>query len=242
LLDLSPEEIAVLRTLADAGSPVAEGGLDQSALRTLQVRRFLRRLGGFSVITPDGRRALQATESGNAVRPAGPSRDRLDPGTRPAAPAAIPQEEALAAGAPARLNPLQEDVLRKLALEASPRPVDDLDGRVLRALEGRDLVRRVEGRVQVTPAGRAYYETHVRRRRRARGAWTKVAPEVEAAGERTKRAASIREAVDALRRAISGTEPLFIGEMQASAEEAFDGLKGLADRIERGADPRRIPG
>jgi hypothetical protein len=247
LLDLSPEEFAVLRTLSEAGNPVPEAALDPSALRTLQVRRFLRRLGGFSVITPDGRRALLAASAGGSI-PGATGRRDLEPLPRPGRPA--PEAEPDGAGAvegepgdaELRINALQEEVLRKLALGRDSVPLDDLDGRVLRALEGRGLVRRCEGRVEVTPAGRTFYETKVRRRRRARSAWLRAAPQSEAElNERKVRAVSIRGAVDALRRAIGGSEILAIGELPAAAEEAFDALLELADRIERGADPRRIP-
>jgi hypothetical protein len=246
LLDLSPEEVAVLRKLSEAGNPVSEAGLDPSALRTLQVRRFLRRLGGFSVITPDGRRALQAADAGGSI-PGATGRRDLEPLPRSGAPA--PETDPVGAGegegepgdAALRINALQEEVLRKLALGRESVPVDDLDGRVLRALEGRGLVRRADGRVEVTSAGRAFYETKVRRRRRARSGWLRVAPQAEAdLDERKSRAASIRGAVDALKRAIGGSETLSIGELPAPAEEAFDALLELADRIERGADPRRI--
>jgi hypothetical protein len=238
VLDLSPEEAQLLRKLADAGSPVSEATLSQSDLRTLQVRRFVKRLGGFSVITADGRRALQSADDGFDV-PFTARTDRSRETPAAAATAATAPEES-EADADLRINALQEDVLRTLARQGFSMPVDDFDGRVLRALEGRGLVRRVEGRVEVTPAGRTFYESKVRRRRRARAGWVRPATTNGDSDERKSRAATIREAVDALRRAIGGTDVLEIGEFPAPADEAFDGLIELAARIERGADPRRI--
>jgi hypothetical protein len=132
-------------------------------------------------------------------------------------------------------------MLRQLAHAEAPVPFDDLDGRVVRALEGRGLVRRADGLVELTDAGRAFYESKVRRRRRARSGWAKTAPvPTEGTEDRTVRARSIREAVDALQRAVGGADELEIGDLEAPADDAFAALLDLADRIERGADPRRI--
>ena len=79
------------------------------------------------------------------------------------------------------------------------------------------------------------------RRRRARSGWAKSAPApTEGTEDRSVRARSIREAVDALQRAIGSADVLEIGDLEASAEDAFHALLELAARIERGADPRRI--
>jgi hypothetical protein len=240
--ELTAEEIALLRELARNGGPLSEARLDAEALRTLALRRYAKRLSGFSIVTPEGRRALEALDRGEQPQHTGPR------------PAAFPQilasnadDDADAAptgdAADASLNATQEDMLRQLALADAPVPFDDLDGRVVRALEGRALVRRSDGRVEITPAGKAFYETRVRRRRRVRGSWARTAPvavEEAAHDERSARARSIREAVDALRRAVGGTETIPIEELEAPAEDAFRGFLELADRIERGADPRRI--
>ena len=66
--DLSPEEIALLKELADKGAPVSEARLSADALRHLAMRRYIKRLSGFSIITPDGRRALQALDRGHWQR------------------------------------------------------------------------------------------------------------------------------------------------------------------------------
>lgn len=241
--ELTPDEIALLRELAQNGGPVAEVRLDGDALRTLALRRYIKRLSGFSIVTPEGRKALLTLERGEQPKHEGPRpaafpellNGRATPA--PSTPAEAPAESGAA------LNATQEDMLRQLAVAEEAVPYDDLDGRVVRALEGRALVHRVEGRVEITAEGRAYYETRVRRRRRVRAGWRAPAGTAEPqqkVDERTVRATSIRDAIDALRRAVGGSEDIPIADMQAPAEEAFRGLLDLADRIERGQDPRRI--
>ena len=121
-------------------------------------------------------------------------------------------------------------------------PVDDLDGRVIRALEGRGLVCRTEGRVGVTEEGRRFYEQRVRRRRRVRANHTHAAPAAAApdADERKPRARLLRNAVEALQRVIGDAETIPLGDLDAPAADALAAISELADRIERGDDPRRI--
>ena len=239
LHELTPAEITLLKELADKGAPVSEARLDADALRTLMLRRYIKRMSGFSVITPDGRRALEAIQRGQAPAAAAPLR-RHDIFPVAAAPAPQPADDGDEL-ADTTVNTTQEDMLRQLALAEQPVPFDDLDGRVVRALEGRGLVRKAEGLVSLTDAGRAFYESKVRRRRRARSGWVKAqAVPAEGTEDRSVRAQSIRDAVDALQRAIGGADHLEIGDLTASADDAFAALMELADRIERGADPRRI--
>ncbi|HEX6911157.1 MAG TPA: hypothetical protein VF142_12215 [Longimicrobium sp.] len=236
--DLSPEEIALLKELADRGAPVSEARLSQDALRHLGMRRYIKRMSGFSIITPEGRKALQALDRGQ--QPALPThRERIPhPSARVVVTTSGPDDEA---DDETRVNNTQEDMLRQLAQAEAAVPFDDLDGRVVRALEGRGLVRKADGLVELTDAGRAFYESKVRRRRRARSGWAKNAPApTEGTEDRTVRARSIREAVDALQRAVGDADAIPIGDLDATAREAFAALLELADRIERGADPRRI--
>lgn len=237
--ELSPQEIALLKELAGKGSPVSEARLDADALRSLGLRRYIKRLSGFSIITPDGRRALQSVERGQTPAPAAQRREHAPYMGTPAAPIEAAAPEANGDGT--TVNTTQEDMLRQLALAESPVPFDDLDGRVVRALEGRGLVRKVDGLVELTAEGRSFYESKVRRRRRARSGWVKSSSlAAEGTEDRTVRARSIREAVDALQRAVGSLDQIEIGDLEANAEDAFHGLLELADRIERGADPRRI--
>ena len=234
--EISAAEIELLKQLAEKGAPVSEARLDADALRSLGLRRYIKRLSGFSIITPDGRRALQSLAQGQSPAPAPPL--RRDPYPHPPREAA-PEPEAEADDT--RVNTTQEDMLRQLALAEQPVPFDDLDGRVVRALEGRGLVSKAGGLVTLTDAGRAFYESKVRRRRRARSGWVRSQPvATEGTEDRRSRAQSIREAVDALQRCVGGMDHLQIGDLDAAAEEAFAALLELADRIERGADPRRI--
>jgi hypothetical protein len=237
--ELSPAEITLLKELAEKGAPVSEARLDGDSLRTLMMRRYIKRMSGFSVITPDGRRALESIQRGQSPAAAAPLRHRdMFPLPVSAAPQAASDEDE----APdTTVNTTQEDMLRQLALAEQPVPFDDLDGRVVRALEGRGLVRKSDGLVLLTDAGRAFYESKVRRRRRARSGWVKASPlPAEGTEDRRSRAQSIRDAVDALQRAVGGADELEIGDLPAVADDAFAGLLDLADRIERGADPRRI--
>jgi DNA-binding MarR family transcriptional regulator len=243
--ELSPEEIALLKELADKGSPVSEARLDADALRSLGLRRYIKRLSGFSIITPDGRRALQSLARGGTPAPAARQRDH-----GPYVPTPAPVEEAAPAaeGDGTTVNSTQEDMLRQLAQAESPVPFDDLDGRVVRALEGRGLVRRAAGVLEVTEAGREFYDRHVRRRRRARSGWLRVGsegssapPPADAAEERRRRADELRRAIAALEQALSGETMIDVGgEEKASVAEALVGLRELAERVERGEDPRRI--
>lgn len=233
--EISPAEIALLKELAEKGAPVSEARLDAEALRSLGLRRYIKRLSGFSIITPEGRAALQALQKGQTPAPSpAMRRDPYPMQPREAAPAAEPEADTT-------VNTTQEDMLRQLALAEQPVPFDDLDGRVVRALEGRGLLRKSDGLVLLTDAGRAFYESKVRRRRRARSGWTRSAPvPTEGTEDRRARAQSIRDAIDALQRAIGDADRLEIGDLDAPAEQAFAALLELASRIERGADPRRI--
>ena len=238
--ELNADEISLLRELAQNGGPVSEARLSGDSLRTLALRRYVKRLSGFSIVTPEGRKALQALDRGEQPH---------HPGPRPAAfPELLAGRDEPAASAAddasgATLNATQEDMLRQLALADAAVPFDDLDGRVVRALEGRGLVQRIDGRVEITEAGKAFYEGKVRRRRRVRRSWAPGAPPADDSrpvDERVVRARSIREAVEALRGAVGSADTLPLEELEAPAEDAFRALLELADRIERGADPRRI--
>jgi hypothetical protein len=100
--------------------------------------------------------------------------------------------------------------------------------------------------LEVTDAGRAFYERHLRKRRRVRSGWL-GAPQPAAPGGRdaagdepVTRAELLRRAVDALQQAIGGEAEIEVGDLTARAEDALDGFRELAGRIERGDDPRRI--
>jgi hypothetical protein len=254
---LSVAENRILTALLTDGGAVEQGELDAEVLRGLEERGLVRCLAGFAIISNRGREILKSTPSpespwtpktSRAASPAEPARDAAEPpsvetnDTRPAA-GETPGDDA----AP-KLNALQEDLLRRAVLGGEPLLLDDLDGRVVRALEGRGLVRRAAGVLEVTEAGREFYDRHVRRRRRARSGWLRVGsegssapPPADAAEERRRRADELRRAIAALEQALSGETMIDVGgEEKASVAEALVGLRELAERVERGEDPRRI--
>lgn len=268
---LSPSEARVLERLAAQNGPVPEERLEEDAVAALPVlveRGLVMRLGGFARVTPEGRSAALKSRGAGPSSPPAP-RPGIAPSpapraaapppappstvaTRPAESASAPRDAAAPEPetAPVKLNSLQEDLLRKLVSEAEELALDDVDGRVVRALEGRGLVRKVEGRLEATDEGRAFFDRHVRRRRRVRSAWAKEpapgSPGARAGGqdeadERTARARLLRNSVESLRRVIGDAEEIEVGDLTARASDAFDALLELADRIERGEDPRRIP-
>lgn len=255
---LTPAETSLLRQLSGPGI-TTEKGLDPPTLDALTERGLVLRLGGYVRLSPEGRTLLMRNGSGGPAASSHPVRRRPG-GERPAthalpAPGAAPappSDAILPAAAPpaepdtdlpdTTLNDRQEEMLRALVQHDTAVPMDDLDGRVIRALEGRGLVRRSEGRVEVTEEGRAFYDRRVRRRRRARAGYAHTAaaaPEAEA-DERRTRAQLMRNAVEALRRVVGDAEEIEVGDLNATAADALAALTELADRIERGDDPRRI--
>lgn len=125
------------------------------------------------------------------------------------------------------LSPKQSDLLRDLSRRTSPVPEDHLDGRVVRALESRNFVERQDGWVSVTEAGRTHFQTHVRRRRRARAHAAEQDP-------RSSRADAIRRAVEILELAVPLNSELLVGEVRAVADDVIEGLKGFARHIDDG--------
>lgn len=252
---LTPAETSLLRQLSGPGI-TTEKGLDAPTLDALTERGLVLRLGGYARLSPEGRSLLMRNGGGPAAS-SHPVRRRPG-GERPAAPVlAVPDAPAppshatppAPSASPAEpdadlpdttLNDRQEDMLRALVQQDAAVPMDDLDGRVIRALEGRGLVRRGEGRVEVTEEGRAFYETKVRRRRRARAGYAHTAAAAPEADERKTRARLMRNAVEALRRVVGDAEEIEVGDLNATAADALAALAELADRIERGDDPRRI--
>lgn len=127
------------------------------------------------------------------------------------------------------LSSKQTDLLRELFLRAEPVAEEDLDGRVVRALESRGFVERHDGRIALTEAGRAYFESRVRRRRRA----GQLAAEPDPRGARAE---AILRAVEMLERAVPLDRRMTVGDVEASGREVVEGLRRLARRLE----PRRI--
>lgn len=127
------------------------------------------------------------------------------------------------------LSSKQTDLLRELFLQPEPIPEETLDGRVVRALESRDLVERRDGRVSLTEAGRVYFEKRVRRRRRA----GQLAAEPD---PRAARAEAVLRAVEMLERAVPADRTVVVGDVEVRGLEVVEGLKRFARRIE----PRKL--
>lgn len=130
------------------------------------------------------------------------------------------------------LSDKQTDLLRDLSQRPEPVPEEHLDGRVVRALESRSFVERRDGRVHVTDAGRDHYQSHVRRRRRAR-------PHAAETSPRGARADAVKRAVEILELAVPLDAVMHVGDIHARGEELIEGLRRFAAQIE---DGRPVPG
>lgn len=128
------------------------------------------------------------------------------------------------------LTEKQTDLLRDLSRRTDPVPEDVLDGRVVRALESRNFVERRDGVVLVTDAGRDHFQSHVRRRRRAR-------PHGAEADPRSARAEAIHRAIEILELAVPRDTELHVGDLDTSAEELIEGLRRFARQVEGGGGP-----
>ncbi len=130
------------------------------------------------------------------------------------------------------LSDKQSDLLRDLSLRTEPVAEDTLDGRVVRALESRSFVERQDGMVLLTDAGRDYFRSHVRRRRRARPHGAEPDP-------RSARTDAIQRAIEILELGLPPDTEMHVGDLHARAEELIEGLRRFARQIEerRGAAP-----
>lgn len=130
----------------------------------------------------------------------------------------------------APLNPRQADLLRTLVLADAPVPADTLDGRVLRALQGRGLVEVVDRGAIVTEPGKSYFDARVRRRRRV-GARPDESTEGTA---REQRAEAIRRAARILEQVLPVDVRVEVGCYSGTAAQVVEGFRALADVVARG--------
>jgi hypothetical protein len=119
------------------------------------------------------------------------------------------------------LNSKQTELLRQLCRERHPVATDQLDGRTLRSLLARGLVRVRARQVSPTDAGRAFWESpQPQSRRRKRSAQALPG-----------RAAAILRAVEQLERAIPPEAEVRIGIIQAAADDVLAGLRKHAHNL-----------
>jgi hypothetical protein len=123
--------------------------------------------------------------------------------------------------AQSKLNARQEEVLRLILRQGSAR-LEDLDGRVARALSARGLVT-VRGETLVpNGAGHAYFDEKLLPQRRR--------------GRRQKenaRATAIRRAVTQLESAIPPGAEVLVGNIMAAADDVVDAFRSHAGKLER---------
>jgi hypothetical protein len=122
------------------------------------------------------------------------------------------------------LNTKQADLLRYLSRQSGPVPIDHLDGRVLRALIGRDYVVAKNGWATPTEAGRTYGLAPAPRRRRR--------SQQKDHNPRSARAQMILNAVEALERAMPIDAEVFVGEMPAYADDVLEALRQFARQMQ----------
>ena len=196
---ITSHQIEMLRSICRVGA-VPATQLDRRVLRPL--------VGHALVVEANG--IVRATRAGHALA------DRPEP---------TPAAGAGPARIPDRLSEKQEEVLRYMLRQTGPVPADHLDGRVLRALSSRGLLRAVGGWVSPTAAAAAHLRQHVHKdrqlgRRRA------------ASSPRSARAEAILKVVEQLEGAIPLNTELLIGGHPAYADDVIAGLRKLAREME----------
>jgi hypothetical protein len=123
------------------------------------------------------------------------------------------------------LNEKQVDLLRHLYRQTGPVLVENLDGRVVRALRSRGMVEEKGDWLSLTTDGRTEFEK-LRRRRVSSHAG-------DAASSRHARAEAIIRAVEALELALPRNAEVMVGDMPAYADDVVNGLRGLARQLAR---------
>jgi len=199
---LKPHHLDLLRYIVSRLGPVPLSELDRRQLRPLKANGLLAEYGQSVLPTSEGRR-LAADEE--AVREAVP------PSTAAAGP---------------MLSEAQESMLRLLLRSPEPMLADHLDGRVLRALDSRGLIRIERGWVTPSPAGAGYFDQHVRKTRALR---TRRASSATGGGARAQ---ALLRAVEQLESALPRGAEVTVAGMPAYADDVFAGLRRLAAQME----------
>lgn len=189
-------QLDLLRSICAAGS-VPRDRLDGRVLRPLVTHGWVTEASG----------AVRATRTGEAL--AGQLRS------------GVGQEAETAQARSGRLSRAQEEFLRYLLRQTSPVLEDHIDGRVLRALLSRGLVRSSAGWVSPTDAAAARLASHARQDRHTRTRRAGRTAEVA-------RAEAVLRAVEQLEAAVPRDAELWVAEHPAYADDVLAGLRRFA--------------
>lgn len=131
-----------------------------------------------------------------------------------------------------RLSRAQEEFLRYLLRQTSPVPEDHVDGRVLRALLARGLVRSSGGWVSPTEDAAAQLSSHAHRDQRLRTRRAGHSPQ-------SARAEAVFRAVEQLEAALPLDAELLVGQQPAYADDVLAGLRRFARGLDAASRTRR---
>jgi hypothetical protein len=196
----------LLRFICDRGA-VSRDQLDGRVLRPLVSQGWVAEHAGL----------VRATATGRAL-----ARHGTDGPARPGE--SIPAQ--------GRLSRAQEEFLRYLLRQTSPVPEDHVDGRVLRALLARGLVRSSGGWVSPSDDAAARLSSHARRDQRLRTQRAGRSPQ-------SARAEAVFRAVDQLEAALPLDAELLVGQQPAYADDVLAGLRRFARGLDAASRTRR---
>lgn len=131
------------------------------------------------------------------------------------------------APAAAPLSDAGADALRTVCRQSGGVLADHTDGRVQRALVSRGFVVEQNGWLLATDAGRRYYETQVRKRRRTPSGFDSTA-----AGARAE---VLHRHIDGLEGVLPPEIELMVGDIPCAADDILAALRAYARTLERRA-------
>ena len=196
----------LLRFICDRGA-VPRDQLDGRVLRPLLLQGWVTEHAGIVRATPTGQ-ALAGRGTDDPVR----SRESIP--------------------AQGRLSRAQEEFLRYLLRQTSPVLEDHVDGRVLRALLARGLVRSSGGWVSPTEEAAAQLSSHAHRDQRLRTRRAGRSPQ-------SARAEAVFRAVEQLEAALPLDAELLVVQQPAYADDVLAGLRRFARGLDAASRTRR---
>ena len=193
-LPLSSKQVDLLRLICARGS-IPRDQLDGRVLRPLLAHQWVTELAG----------VVRATDAGQAfaARHVGGDSDAAQPTS------------------PGGLSVAQEDFLRYLLRQSGPVLEDHVDGRGVRALLVRGLIRRRDGWITPTEEAAVHLAAHDRRDREA---WARRA----AQSPQGARAQAVLRAVEQLEKALPSDAEVIVGDQPAYADDVLAGLRRFA--------------